>query len=552
MKKLFLLSCFACAAAGSYAQSHFPQKASVLKNLRPGAPRPTVFASDLSPYPVDNKLVFVSAETNPTTLYLWKTDGTDTGSQKVSPNKDYTTGALESGSFYSVNGVSYHSAYLHSSYNTGKPRAIVRTRIDNTPTDSLTDSYIALGDFATPVGNLTYFIRGIDQAGQTNWLYKTNGTVAGTQRIAMPNVNLNRTKMYALNGKLLFEDGNASGFYSLDLASGTHMKYPHDGYLLGKNSNKIFFYASTSNGWTIMTTDGNTNQVDTLKHFSSWNRPFQRLAGIANNKLIFGMKSASNISKPDELWVSDGTASGTQKIYAPAGWKPVNTYANELPFILNMGSFGLFIANDTAGDEIWRTDGTASGTYRLSNVNPNKSNGGDVSHADLTPENSIDGYFYFSAIDSGYNSRRILVTDGTIAGTKLAFRVDTSAGYNVSQGFAIAKYNNRIYAILNKPFFGNGEVYSISAPPAIPTAVAPLEKAENALRAYPNPVTHRLYIEGSREADQVQVIELSTGRLVGEKTVTHSSMDFSDFPSGYYVLRVLRNQQLVGVLKIQK
>ena len=553
MKKLVLLSCLV-GSATAYGQSYFPQMGVPLKNLRPGAPRAIVGAVELSPYPVDNKLVFVSAEVNPATLYFWKTDGSDTGSYKVSPGKDYRTGAVEGGKFYSINGNSFHSAYLHANYSNGEPRAIVRTRIDGTPADSLTDSYLNLGDFTAVVGNTTYFIRGFDLAGLTNWLYKTDGTVAGTQKVALPNpnVNLRRARMYELNGKLLFEDASASGFFSLDLGTGALTRYPHDGYLLGKTSNKIFFYASVGNGWTLMATNGNTNQVDTLKSFGGWQRPESRLAGAANDKLIFSVKSASNIPDPDELWSSDGTVAGTQKIYAATGWRPVSTYAAERYFSLDMGGFAIFIGNDTAGKELWRTDGTTAGTFRISNVNTPKISGGDVDAADLSPKNIIDGYFYFSGIMPGSAGRPLLVTDGTVAGTQVAMRVDTAVGYSANSGFSIAKYNNRIYVILNQRSFANGDVYSFPAPPALPTAVAPLQNKGAALKAYPNPVTHHLHIEGCQETDRVQVIALGTGQLLGEKTITQGCVDFLEVPPGFYLLRVLRNQQLIGVLKVQK
>jgi ELWxxDGT repeat protein len=67
-----------------------------------------------------------------------------------------------------------------------------------------------------------------------------------------------------------------------------------------------------------------------------------------------------------------------------------------------------FAATDASGDrELWRTDGTAAGTYRVADINPN----GSSNPQNLT---NVNGTLYFSAND-GTNGRELWKFDGTTA-----------------------------------------------------------------------------------------------------------------------------------------
>lgn len=81
--------------------------------------------------------------------------------------------------------------------------------------------------------------------------------------------------------------------------------------------------------------------------------------------------------------------------------------------IVVMNGVGYFAGNDGAsiGAELWRTDGTQSGTFLVKDINPE----GNSSPSDLI---TIDGTLFFTA-DDGVLGRELWKSDGTESGTVL-------------------------------------------------------------------------------------------------------------------------------------
>ena len=80
----------------------------------------------------------------------------------------------------------------------------------------------------------------------------------------------------------------------------------------------------------------------------------------------------------------------------------------------------LFALDDGHGAELWRTDGTAAGTYLLRDINPGE------------PSSSPTGFIvindvaYFRA-DDGTNGKELWRTDGTTSGTTIVADIDSRA-----------------------------------------------------------------------------------------------------------------------------
>src|SRR5690606_37645716 len=71
-----------------------------------------------------------------------------------------------------------------------------------------------------------------------------------------------------------------------------------------------------------------------------------------------------------ELWKSDGTTDGTYmiKIINP---NHSNITSADINFFFEYNDLVFFIGDDGVnGKELWRTDGTESGTYMLKDINP--------------------------------------------------------------------------------------------------------------------------------------------------------------------------------------
>jgi len=113
-----------------------------------------------------------------------------------------------------------------------------------------------------------------------------------------------------------------------------------------------------------------------------------------------------------ELWVTDGTESGTQLfmdiIPGSAASSPYN-------FVALSNSLLLFTATDGVhGIEFWRTDGTVAGTNMVNDLNVG-SGGGGSSQFGL-----MNGVLYFGGSDGFYNNGlELFRTDGTYEGTYL-------------------------------------------------------------------------------------------------------------------------------------
>ena len=98
--------------------------------------------------------------------------------------------------------------------------------------------------------------------------------------------------------------------------------------------------------------------------------------GGGGGVLYFGGNDGSNTAGR-ELWKSDGTAAGTVMVKdinpgAEGSDRPStsNQTKSGLGEFLTMGATTYFTANDgTNGSELWKTDGTAAGTVMVKDIN---------------------------------------------------------------------------------------------------------------------------------------------------------------------------------------
>lgn len=117
------------------------------------------------------------------------------------------------------------------------------------------------------------------------------------------------------------------------------------------------------------------------------------------NRLLFGAHDGSKV----HLWAADGTTSGATHL------KPIAPSST----VVMSGGIGFFAAYDEQGDnELWRTDGTVDGTYRVADLNPGLSGS--------YPRQLVDsnGTLYFFATKDN-SSTFLWRSDGTAKGTTI-------------------------------------------------------------------------------------------------------------------------------------
>lgn len=128
-----------------------------------------------------------------------------------------------------------------------------------------------------------------------------------------------------------------------------------------------------------------------------------------------------------ELWKSDGSLSGTVMVKdinpGTSLVGAVSTPNSSDPTdLVTVGGYVYFAANDgTDGVQLWRSDGTAAGTTMITDLN---SSGGGIAPTDLTNAN---GNLYFVAND-GTDGNQVWTSDGTTGGTTMISDLKPAAG----------------------------------------------------------------------------------------------------------------------------
>jgi len=142
---------------------------------------------------------------------------------------------------------------------------------------------------------------------------------------------------------------------------------------------------------------------------------------------------ASDGTSGSELWISDGTNSGTMMV------KDIyDGYSSGNPQGLTaVGNILYFVADDgTNGFELWKSDGTLSGTVMVKDIDSGSSSSSPYS---LT---AVGNTLYFSAAD-GTNGYELWKSDGTASGTVMV--KDIYSGSSESYPYSLTAVGNTLY-----------------------------------------------------------------------------------------------------------
>jgi len=285
------------------------------------------------------------------------------------------------------------------------------------PQGSDPEDFVALGDLA---------IFSADDGLHGRELWRSDGTAAGTvllkdifpgflgsdpsSLVVCKDRVFFRAESPGIGTELWMTDGTTVGTHLItDWTPGAGGSISHDPLIAV--GDRVFFTASdpVSPQMVLGVTDGTERGT-----YVVWTGRAQ-LLGAAIGLVFFRDK------QDDTLWRSNGTAAGTLQL---GNTFPVITEAmaadtSASSFVELGGSAYFLAAGDNSGIELWKSDGTSSGTELAADF---VAGPGD---SDLDYLTAIAGSLYFS-LNGGYPH----VSDGTVVGTTLL--VDANGGTGVT------------------------------------------------------------------------------------------------------------------------
>ena len=249
------------------------------------------------------------------------------------------------------------------------------------------------------------------------------------------------------------------------------------------------------------------------------------------NGYFFFVAASTNVDD-EEVWKTDGTTSGTTLV------KDINTSWGSDPY--NFFEFNnelIFTADDGAhGDELWKTDGTTPGTVMIKDVFTG------VDHADPVKIFTYNGYFYFVAQSVASGNEEIWKSDGTTSGTNLVMDI-----YPGGTGSNPSFFNtlNNTYLLFNAttPTAGK-ELWAFNLPGI--SLDIPVNASTISLSVFPNPATDYLTILTSEKEMQIKLFDI-TGKLIKEFTYSGNAiLDVSDCNPGMYFLQCSNGSSVIN------
>jgi ELWxxDGT repeat protein len=299
-------------------------------------------------------------------------------------------------------------------------------------------SYSSLGSM-TAADDIFFFVLSDDDYGLELW--RSDGTSEGTTRIKDINpgpLGSIPSDLLLVNNILFFtaddgthgrelwrSDGTLSGTVMLsDITKGsgsTTINFLH------AKDGQLFFQVENEDHFDTWTTDGSTDGTERMEGLDQATMVLDekeitipklpsRFSSISSNQLV-RMKeqiyfNAEGLNRGRELWRSDGTGSGTllvKDIHPGKG----ESYITEMTAI---GDCLYFSAYDGIhGSELWKSDGTAAGTEMVCDIL--------IGSNSSLPRNftAFKEKVYFSI--AGEYGIELWMTDGSADGTQAVFPV---------------------------------------------------------------------------------------------------------------------------------
>lgn len=222
--------------------------------------------------------------------------------------------------------------------------------------------------------------------------------------------------------------------------------------------NKLFFVADGKrwNGfgmvanrelWSSNGSAGGTKMVADLSIVGADNSSSTPVGlKVWKDKLYF---FALGTDGKQNLYETDGSEAGTKKITA-SGFAVIVPFGRQTEVFTEFNNELYFVGNDMVnGYELWKTDGTASGTVMVKEINPAK--GMFDSKSEISQLTVMGNNLYFFANEaSDEDSLQLWKTNGTTAGTEkiVSYKISNSETVN-----SLTAASAHIYYTVNKSIY---------------------------------------------------------------------------------------------------
>lgn len=192
--------------------------------------------------------------------------------------------------------------------------------------------------------------------------------------------------------------------------------------------NRLFFFVQNGSGLNLWTSTGEGQDGDLVTELSA--QPIQVDSTVGSNgTFFFSVRSNANNMAILDLWRSDGTTTGTRRVHRFS--YATNTDAR-LDSLTDVSGELFFVAGDRRfGYGLWTSDGTDDGTQPLRNFS--------TPPVHLT---ALDTLLFFAAADSAHGTE-LWRSDGTEAGTEMV--ADINPGPASANVHGLAAVSSRLF-----------------------------------------------------------------------------------------------------------
>ena len=176
----------------------------------------------------------------------------------------------------------------------------------------------------------------------------------------------------------------------------------------------LYFTATTeAEGFELWRSDGTLAGTYLLKDIEPGRASSEPGGYVVVGSLLFFVATTDHYGK--ELWQTDGTPQGTRLTLDTVPGNPSNEYAY-IHDLVNMNGVLYFSAYDAAnGNQLWRSDGSPSGTHIVKDLSADPDN--QIDHL-TTVGSGADAVLFFAGWESTYGTE-LWISDGTEGGTLL-------------------------------------------------------------------------------------------------------------------------------------